>query len=117
MEMDKPEEIIDEAIVFVSPEEMPLFPGGDAALLKFLSQNVKYPDIAVENGITGKVTVNFVVNKDGSVSDAKILRGVDPALDKEALRVIYSMPKWKPGKQSGKPVRVSYSVPINFMLQ
>ena len=108
---------VEETTVFIAPEEMPLFPGGNAALLNFLSQNVKYPVIAAENGITGKVTINFVVNKDGSISDAKILRGVDQALDKEALRVVYSMPKWKPGKQSGKPVRVSYSVPINFLLQ
>lgn len=113
----KPEDIVDEAVVFIAPEEMPEFPGGYAALLNFLSQNIKYPAIAAENGITGKVTVNFVVNTDGSISDAKILRGVDQALDKEALRVIYSLPKWKPGKQSGKPVRVSYSVPISFLLQ
>jgi len=115
--LGKPEDIVDEAVVFIAPEEMPEFPGGYAALLNFLSQNIKYPAIAAENGITGKVTVNFVVNTDGSISDAKILRGVDQALDKEALRVIYSLPKWKPGKQSGRPVRVSYSVPINFKLQ
>jgi protein TonB len=114
---DAPEESVDDAVIFVAPEEKPEFPGGDAALLKFLSLNIKYPAIAIETGITGKVTVNFVVNKDGSVTDAKILRSVDPALDKEAIRVVYSMPKWKPGKQSGRPVRVSYSVPINFKLQ
>ena len=107
----------DDAAIFFAPEEMPLFPGGDQALLNFLSQNIKYPTIAAENGVFGKVTVNFVVNKDGSITDAKILRGVDPALDKEAMRVVCSMPKWKPGKQSGKPVRVSFSVPINFKLQ
>lgn len=111
------EKSVDEAVVFLSPEEKPEFPGGDAALLNFLSQNIKYPAIAAENGVKGRVTVNFVVNKDGSISDAKILRGVDQALDKEALRVVYSMPRWKPGKQSGKPVRVSFSVPINFVLQ
>jgi len=114
---DDPEPGVDEAVIFIAPEEKPEFPGGDAALLNFLSQNIKYPAIAAENGVNGRVTVNFVVNKDGSISDAKILRGVDQALDKEALRVIYSMPKWKPGKQSGKPVRVSFSVPINFVLQ
>ncbi len=113
----KPEVDVEETTVFIAPEEMPEFPGGYAALLNFLSQNIKYPSIASESGITGKVTVNFVVNKDGSISDARILRGVDPALDKEALRVIYSLPKWKPGKQSGRPVRVSYSVPINFKLE
>jgi protein TonB len=114
---NKTEESIDDEVVFLAPEEKPEFPGGDAALLKFLSQNIKYPLVAIENGIVGKVTVGFVVNKDGSISDAKILRGVDPALDKEALRVVYSLPKWRPGKQSGKPVRVSFSVPINFVLQ
>lgn len=114
---DAPESDVDETIIFVAPQEKPEFPGGDAALLIFLSQNIKYPAIAAENGVKGRVTVNFVVNKDGSISDAKILRGVDQALDKEALRVIYSMPKWKPGKQAGKPVRVSFSVPINFVLQ
>ena len=103
--------------IFLVPEEMPEFPGGNAALLYYLSQNVKYPPIAADNGVYGKVTVNFVVNKDGSVSDAKIIRGVDPSLDKEALRVVYSMPKWKPGMQGGKPVRVSFTVPINFVLQ
>lgn len=103
--------------IFLVPEVMPEFPGGNGALLHYLSQNVKYPAIAADNGVYGKVTVNFVVNKDGSVSDAKIIRGVDPSLDKEALRVVYSMPKWKPGLQGGKPVRVSYSVPINFVLQ
>jgi protein TonB len=113
----KPEVDVEETTIFYAPQQMPLFPGGDAALLKFLSQNVKYPLIAVQNGITGKVTVNFVVNKDGSISDAKIIRGVDQALDQEALRVIYSMPKWKPGKQNDKPVRVSFTVPINFVLQ
>ncbi|MDP2890294.1 MAG: energy transducer TonB [Bacteroidota bacterium] len=107
----------DETTIFYAAEEMPEFPGGYQALLNFLSQNIRYPSIAAESGITGKVTVNFVVNKDGSISDATILRGVDQALDKEALRVINSLPKWKPGKQAGKPVRVSFSVPINFKLQ
>jgi protein TonB len=107
----------DDATIFYAAEEMPEFPGGYQALLNFLSQNIRYPSIASESGITGKVTVNFVVNKDGSISDATILRGVDQALDKEALRVINSLPKWKPGKQAGKPVRVSFSVPINFKLQ
>lgn len=113
----KPDVDTDEATIFLIPEEMPEFPGGESALLYFLSQNVKYPSLASDNGIYGKVIVNFVVNKDGSISDAKILRGVDPSLDKEALRVVYSLPKWKPGKQGGKPVRVSFSVPINFVLQ
>lgn len=111
------EEKEEEAPVFFIVEEMPEFPGGDAALRAFIAQSVKYPTIAQENGIQGKVYVNFVVGKDGSISQAKIARGVDPALDKEALRVVNSLPKWKPGKQGGKPVRVSYTVPINFVLQ
>jgi protein TonB len=96
---------------------MPDFPGGQLALRKFIAQAIKYPVIAQENGIQGKVFVNFVVAKDGTVTNAKIARGVDPSLDKEALRVVNSLPKWKPGKQGGKPVRVSYTVPINFVLQ
>ena len=118
VQMDrKPEVDADDTAIFIAPEEMPEFPGGEAALLYFLGQNIRYPSIAAEVGIKGKVIVNFVVNKDGSISDAKIMRAVDPSLDKEALRVVNSMPKWKPGKQSGKPVRVSYVVPINFVLQ
>ena len=103
--------------VFVVVEEMPEFPGGVTALRKYLAESVKYPVIAQENGIQGKVYVNFVVNKDGSVSNAKVARGVDPSLDQEALRVVSTLPKWKPGKQRGQPVRVSYTVPINFQLQ
>jgi protein TonB len=111
------EEEAEDAPVFFIVEEMPDFPGGQLALRKFIAQAIKYPVIAQENGIQGKVFVNFVVNKDGSVTGAKIARGVDPSLDKEALRVVNSLPKWKPGKQGGKPVRVSYTVPINFVLQ
>lgn len=103
--------------LFFIVEEMPDFPGGQLALRKFIAQSIKYPAIAQEKGIQGKVFVNFVVEKDGSVSSAKIARGVDPALDKEALRVVSSLPKWKPGKQGGNLVRVSYTVPINFVLQ
>ncbi|MBW8323592.1 MAG: energy transducer TonB [Prolixibacteraceae bacterium] len=114
---EEKEEEKEEAAVFFIVEEMPDFPGGQLALRKFIAQAIKYPVIAQENGIQGKVFVNFVVNKDGSVTGAKIARGVDPALDKEALRVVNSLPKWKPGKQGGKPVRVSYTVPINFVLQ
>ena len=97
--------------------EMPKFPGGDAELLKFIAKSIKYPVIAQENGIQGRVICAFVVNRDGSVVDAEVLRGVDPSLDKEALRVIGTMPKWSPGKQRGKPVRVKYTVPITFRLQ
>ena len=86
-------------------------------LLKFIAKSIKYPVIAQENGIQGRVICAFVVNRDGSVVDAEVLRGVDPSLDKEALRVIGTMPKWTPGKQRGKPVRVKYTVPITFRLQ
>lgn len=103
--------------VFVVVEEMPEFPGGVKALRTYLATAVKYPVIAQENGIQGKVYVNFVVNKDGTVSNAKIARGVDPSLDAEALRVVSTLPKWKPGKQRGAPVRVSYTVPISFKLE
>lgn len=103
--------------IFTVVEEMPKFPGGDAELLKFIAKSIKYPVIAQENGIQGRVICAFVVNQDGSVVDAEVLRGVDPSLDKEALRVIGTMPKWTPGKQRGKPVRVKYTVPITFRLQ
>jgi protein TonB len=98
-------------------EQMPEFPGGEAALRKFLAANVKYPAIAAENGVQGKVFVNFVVDRNGGISNVKVVRGVDPAVDKEAIRVVKSMPKWIPGKQNGEAVRVSFTVPINFVLQ
>jgi len=98
-------------------EQMPEFPGGETALRKYLSSTVKYPEIATENGIQGKVYVSFVVDRSGSISNVKIARGVDSSIDKEAMRVVKSMPKWIPGKQNGEPVRVSYTVPINFVLQ
>ncbi len=110
-EKEKPDKI------FTIVEEKPEFPGGYAALQMWLKDHVKYPTIAQENGVQGKVYVKFVVNKDGSIVNVEILRGVDLSLDKEAVRVVKSMPKWKPGKQRGKPVRVSYNVPINFVLQ
>ncbi|MCC8134313.1 MAG: energy transducer TonB [Tannerellaceae bacterium] len=103
--------------IFTVVEEMPQFPGGDGELLKFISKSIKYPVIAQENGIQGRVVCSFVVNRDGSIVDAEVVRGVDPSLDKEALRVINTMPKWTPGKQRGKPVRVKYTVPITFRLQ
>ncbi len=107
----------EEEKVFIAVEEMPEFPGGTTALLQYIAKAVEYPVIAQENGVQGTVYVTFVVNKDGSVSNAKVLRGVDPSLDAEALRVVSTLPKWKPGKQSGTPVRVSYNVPIKFQLQ
>ncbi|MDH6356612.1 energy transducer TonB [Parabacteroides sp. PF5-9] len=110
-------EVEDPSTVFILVEEMPEFPGGDGQLLSFISKSIKYPVVAQENGIQGRVTCSFVVNTDGSIVDAEIARSIDPALDKEALRVISMMPKWKPGKQRGKPVRVKYTVPITFRLQ
>jgi protein TonB len=111
------EEEEEETEVFFIVEDMPEFPGGELALRKWIANEIKYPVIAQENGIQGKVYVTFVVGKDGSVNNATVARGVDPSLDKEALRVVNALPKWKPGKQRGKPVNVSYTVPINFVLQ
>ncbi len=112
------EEDEEEEVVFMVVEKMPEFPGGQQALFKYLSENVKYPAIAQENGIQGRVICQFVVNKDGAIVDVQVVRsGGDPSLDKEAVRVIKSMPKWKPGQQRGKAVRVKYTVPVNFKLQ
>ena len=116
--VEAPVEEEEEEVVFVVVETMPEFPGGQQALFKYLSENVKYPVIAQENGIQGRVICQFVVNKDGSMVDVEVVRsGGDASLDKEAVRVIKSMPKWKPGKQRGKAVRVKYTVPVNFRLQ
>lgn len=103
--------------VFDIVEQQPLFPGGPAALMKYLSEHTKYPVVAQENGVQGRVTVQFVVEKDGSISDVHVLRGVDPSLDREAVRVVKSMPRWTPGKQNGITVRVNYRVPVLFRLQ
>ena len=101
---------------FMVVENMPEFPGGDLGLMKYIQNNVKYPPIAKEYNITGKVYVSFIVDKSGSVTDVKIARGVDKSLDAEALRVVKSLPKYKPGKQRGKAVRVMFTIPINFTL-
>ena len=98
-------------------EQMPSFPGGMGALMSWLGQNIKYPVIAAETGVQGRVIVQFVVEKDGSITDVKIAKSVDPSLDKEATRVIKSMPHWIPGRQNGSPVRVRYTVPVTFKLQ
>ncbi len=103
--------------VFDVVEQMPSFPGGQAALMAWLSQNIKYPVIAAENGVQGRVIVQFVVEKDGSVTDVHVAKSVDPSLDKEAARVVKAMPKWNPGKQNGSAVRVKYTVPVMFKLQ
>ncbi len=106
-----------DSVVFFIVEDMPEFPGGELALRKYISNSIRYPAEAQEKGIQGKVYVNFVVGSDGSVSHVKIARGKDPSLDREAIRVVSSLPKWKPGIQKGKKVAVSYTVPINFLLQ
>lgn len=103
--------------IFDIVEVAPLFPGGESALRSWLASNTKYPPIAEDNGIQGRVIVQFVVERDGSVSNVQVVRGVDPSLDKEAARVVKSMPKWTPGKQNGQAVRVKYNVPVVFKLQ
>ena len=113
----KIEEVRDEDVVVAFADEMPEFPGGEAALMRYLANAVKYPTIAQQNNIQGRVYVQFVVSKTGEITNVLISRGVDPSLDKEAIRVVESMPNWKPGKQRGRPVRVSFTVPINFVLK
>ena len=98
-------------------EQMPIFEGGDAALLKYLTDSVKYPELAKKHGVQGRVVIGFIVEKDGSLTDVKVLRPVDIDLDAEALRVIKGMPKWIPGRQNGKRVRVRYNVPVSFRLK
>lgn len=103
--------------IFDVVEEMPSFPGGNGALMSYLASNIKYPVVAQENGVQGRVIVSFVVERDGSISDVRVARSVDPSLDREAQRVVKSMPRWKPGKQNGSAVRVKYTVPVVFRLQ
>ena len=106
----------EEEEIFMVVEDQPEFPGGTAALLEYLRKNIKYPAICRENNIQGRVLVTFIVNKDGAIVDPEVVKSVNPSLDKEALRVISTMPNWKPGSQRGKPVRVKYTVPVNFRL-
>ena len=109
---------VEEEIPFAIIEEKPTFQGKDAnAFTKWVYDNIDYPEIAKENGISGRVTVQFTIDKDGSVKDVKVLRGVDSSLDKEAVRVIQKSPKWSPGKQRGKPAKVKYTFPIIFQLR
>ncbi|CDA21564.1 MAG TPA: energy transducer TonB [Porphyromonadaceae bacterium] len=108
---------VEEEEVYIIVEQMPGFPGGEEALLKYISDHIEYPTMAVERGIEGRVTVRFVVNKDGYVQDVTVIRGVHELLDKEAVRVIQSLPRWNPGKQNGVAVAVYYNVPVNFTLQ
>lgn len=111
----KPKE--EENKVFDVVEQMPSYPGGMGALMQYLSSNIKYPVIAEENGIQGRVVCTFVVERDGSITDVRVAKSVDPSLDKEACRVIKSMPHWIPGKQNGSAVRVKYTLPVTFRLQ
>lgn len=119
VEFNEQEEEVEEYTPFVVVEQMPSFgPGGiDEFRNNYIAKNLKYPDVAAENGIQGRVYINFVVEPDGRVTNVKVVRGVDPALDKEAVRVVSSSPKWKPGMQRGKPVRVQFTIPIIFVLQ
>ena len=111
--VEEPEE---EQQIFQVVENMPEFPGGTQALLQYLKKNIKYPTICQEQGIQGRVVVQFVVNKDGSIVDPEVIKPINPYLDKEALRVVSTMPKWKPGEQRGKPVRVKFTLPVQFKL-
>ncbi|MBK7853372.1 MAG: energy transducer TonB [Bacteroidetes bacterium] len=107
----------DEGKVFTVVEEMPTFPGGEEKLFEYLQRNIKYPPVARENGIQGRVYVTFVVDKDGKIKEAKVLRGIQGGCDEEALRVVRSMPDWKPGRQNGRNVQVQYNLPVNFTLK
>ena len=114
---EPPKHVVEETKIFTVVEQMPMFPGGDGALMSYLSSNIHYPTVAAENGVQGRVVVGFVVERDGSITDVNVLRSVDPSLDREAMRVVKSMPKWTPGKQNGSAVRVKYQVPVTFRLQ
>ena len=114
---EPPKHVVEETKIFTIVEQMPMFPGGDGALMGYLRDNIHYPTVAAENGVQGRVVVGFVVERDGSITDVNILRSVDPSLDREAMRVVKSMPRWTPGKQNGSAVRVKYQVPVTFRLQ
>jgi protein TonB len=115
--MTQEEESEEERQIFMVVESMPEFPGGEPALYKYLAENIKYPQMAKESGIQGRVFVTFVVERDGRVTDVRVLRGIGGGCDEEAIRVVAAMPKWAPGKQRGKPVRVQYNLPVKFTLQ
>ena len=116
LRMDTIEEVVEQELFGMIPETMPSFRGGEQKLFEFIGKNVVYPQEAIDAGIEGKVFVEFYIEKDGTVCDAKVLRGIGYGCDEEALRVIGLMPKWSPGKQRGKAVRVRYTLPINFKL-
>ncbi|MCB9170496.1 MAG: energy transducer TonB [Flavobacteriales bacterium] len=115
--IEQPEEHVEEEQIFTIVEQMPSFPGGEEELFKYLGKSIKYPQMAADAGISGVVYVTFVVDKDGKVKDAKVLRGIGGGCDEEALRVVNNMPPWTPGKQRGKPVKVQYNLPIRFTLK
>lgn len=118
VDFQEAEEEVEEEEIFVIVEDMPGFDGGDSNKFReYIAKNLRYPEIAAENGIQGRVFVAFVVEPDGRVSNVRVVRGVDPSLDKEAVRVVESSPRWTPGRQRGKPVRVSFTFPIIFVLQ
>jgi protein TonB len=114
--MQEEEKEVDEQDIFLIVESSPAFPGGELARMRFLQDNIKYPPIAKESGIQGTVHLTFVIERDGSVTDVKLLRGIGGGCDEEAIRVVKNMPKWEPGKQRGKPVRVQFNLPIKFNL-
>lgn len=114
---EKPREEKKKEEVFTHVEQMPKFPGGDAELYKFISNNLNYPAMAIENNVQGRVVVQFVVTKDGSIGNVKVVRSVDRDLDNEAIRVCKKLPKFIPGKQNGQPVNVWYTLPVTFKLQ
>ncbi len=114
---ETPPPVIEENKVFTSVEQMPTFPGGEAELMKYLGSHIKYPQMAAENGVQGRVVVQFVVTKTGSIGEVKVVRGKDPDLDKEAVRVVKTLPKFNPGKMNGQPVNVWFTLPVNFKLQ
>ncbi len=115
--IEMPEEDPDENVVFKRVEKMPEFPGGNQKLMEYLSREIRYPIIAQENGIQGAVIVQFTVRKDGKIDDVEVVRSADPSLDKEAIRLVKSMPDWNPGKQRGKAVHCKFTLPIRFRLQ
>lgn len=110
------EEAKEDDKIFMVVEDSPTFPGGEGEMMRYISNNIEYPQMEKENGIEGQVVVNFVVNEDGSISNIKILKGITKGLNEEAKRVIKTMPKWEPGEQRGKPVKVRVNLPIRFSL-
>ena len=114
--MDTIEKVAEDVEIFGMVEEMPSFPGGEVKLVEYIAKNLNYPQEAIEKGIEGRVFVGFIIDVDGSVTDVKLLRGIGGGCDEEAIRVIKSLPKWRPAKQNGVFSRVSYQIPVNFKL-